>query len=299
MAKDRRTALESVQLLELQPSMVGGFEKFTYSHLRTRLVTMTDGDVAIGALDSGRPVGLIYAQVNANLAQVVSIFVIPSHRGLGVGTALLAAMEERMRAGSPRIYLAYPVGSSVLALERILAKRHFSEPVVDTLIYRLDSNLRKAPWFARYRLAQNARIGRWIDLSSDQRRMLASAQDAWYPSYLSPFRDEERVDPSLSVVLFEDHQPLGWCMAHRIADDTRLYSSLVVHPSIQHLGYAFTLVAESVNRQVSQNIPYGLFAVLVSNLPMLGIVQKWIQPYALAVTEQRSAFKVLSTASKR
>ncbi len=293
MQKNRRAALESVQWVELRPSTVGGFERFTYSHWRPRLLAMMETDVAIGALADGHPVGLIYAQKHATVAELVSVFVTASHRGLGIGTALLAQLEERLRAQCLRIHVVYPVGSSVLALECILAKRHFSDPAVDTFIYRVDAHITQASWFGQYRLARNVRLGLWADLSLAQRKALAAAQGTWYPAYLSPFRDEERIDPGLSVVLMQDDQPVGWCMAHAVAADTRLYTTLVVHPRIQHLGYAFTLVAESVNRQLSQGIPYGLFAVLIANQPMLRIVKKWIQPYALATTEQRTAYKGL------
>ena len=287
-----------MQLLPLQPSTVALFERFTFSHLRSRLSLTVNGDVAIGAYDGDQAVGLIYAYTDSDFAQIASIFVKTSHRGLGIGTALLSELESHLDGKVGRIHVAYPVGSSVLALERTLEKCEFSRPSTDTLIYRVDARLAGAPWFGKCTLARNARVVGWTDVTLAQRQAIASGQGEWFPLYLSPFRDEGRIDGGLSLVLLVGDQPMGWCMAHQISQDARLYTSLVVHPKMQHLGYAFSLVAESVERQVRQRIPYGLFAVLVGNHAMLSIVQKWIAPYALQVTEQRSASKVLVNPTK-
>jgi len=74
--------------------------KLTSPQLRTQLQNISpEGNIlAVGATESNRVVGLIFAEIwsDNKTAQVLSIFVVPTHRNRGIGTALLTYLEKEL-----------------------------------------------------------------------------------------------------------------------------------------------------------------------------------------------------------
>lgn len=291
--------MPAFRLTDLTGQTANSFKHFTYAHFRDRITQADPADLLIGALQNDQPIGLAYAQVVGETAWGGSLFVVSEHRNRGIATALMSEVERRLSQNGVRfISVGYTVGSCVEALERVFQKRGFSVPELDTWIYRIDTRIGHAAWMGRFPWPRNCRVVNWVDLTPEHRKTIFQGRGLWFPAYLSPFRDESRLDAALSLALLVDDEPAGWCVVHAVAADTRLYPSLVVRPQFQRLGYAFGLVAEAIGRQLAMGIPFGLFAVLCGNQPMMNVVRRWLAPYAVGVTEHRTVSKGLSKLSE-
>jgi GNAT superfamily N-acetyltransferase len=88
--------------------------------------------VALGGTRFGRPIGLILAELSDDGADgvVLSLFVRPGYRGIGVGTALLAALEVLLTdRGCQRLSMTYDATDPTsAALEAMLRRCGWEQP---------------------------------------------------------------------------------------------------------------------------------------------------------------------------
>lgn len=289
------------QLVSLEHSKVKDFETLTFQHLLPRLKQI-DNDpnlIAFGAESIYGAMGLIIAHVDQKLkrAEILSIYVRSEHRQKGIGTALLAEIESCLHeAGCDTVKLSYYSGKKVTSvLEAFLKKKEWTEPVVQTFIYKTDIKaIANAPWTRALQFPKNMETFMWSNLSEWEKDQLRNSTSIEYPSYLSPFKNEEVIDPFISIGLRTDTEIIGWSMVHHVSEDTRLYDSLFVESRYQHQGSAINLLAASIQLQVAANIPFGMFAVNTTNKVMKRLVDRWFEPYTISVTKMYVTFKSIS-----
>jgi GNAT superfamily N-acetyltransferase len=133
------------------------FHGLTFASLQSLLYTVeTASAAAVGATYNENPVGLALAIDLPDKKQwrLASLFVSPSHRNTGIGTALLKAMEEELqRRDVARFESRYHTNRPTTeAARRILAKLHWPSPTADRLICRCDRTMLSAPWLRDYPL---------------------------------------------------------------------------------------------------------------------------------------------------
>src|SRR5262245_32402737 len=149
------TNVPSLTIAPLQASMAQAVQHMTfpaYRHLLSLDANVRhpgDGDTRrvqpLGrvALIDDRPVGLALAERrlaagDRPAAALLSLFVDASMRSRGIGTALVAALEEALAGSRPtRLEAVYMTGKSdVAAIERVFARRGWQPPAMRTYTLR-------------------------------------------------------------------------------------------------------------------------------------------------------------------
>lgn len=281
------------------------YKVMTFPYLQPLLENLGSDSsiVAIGATCSDQPIGLVLGKVGSDeygkdSAEVLSIFVATSYRRRGISTALLTAMEDELhQRGCRKALIVYPIGKPTTpAFESLLQKCQWSQPEPRSLVYQ--STLEKimnAPWLYKYSLPNSFSTFLWNEITEDEKIAIQNKQEAerWYPEELSPFKDEDMVEPLNSLGLRYMGEVVGWMSTHRFLPDTIRYTALFVRKDLQRMGRAIPLLAEAIHIQNSSRIPKGIFVVDLGNERMCSFMKNRMAPYMTSITETRGAVKLL------
>ena len=280
------------------------YRPFTFPLYRSRLqgLKLAASTVAIAAADANQPIGLALAEIRPDgQAEVLSIFVKPTHRQQGVGTALLAHLSAELKLrGCANAHLVYTTGQPTTpALERLLQNSNWTAPHPRMLVCK--SNLDRivqAPWMQRSTLPSAYQICRWAEVTPAERLDIQQRQETcpWIPPDLVPFQYEQELEPLNSLGLRYQGQVVGWVITHRLAADTIRYTCSFVREDLQKMGRIIPLYVNAIQTQNQANIAKGIWTVPFCHASMIQFVKKRMSPYLNALEETRSSFRLLETA---
>lgn len=286
------------------------YQPFTFALYRSRLQALkfASSTVAIAAADaSNQPIGLALADIrpDGQSAEVLSIFVKPSHRQQGVGTALLTHLAAELRArGCTTAHLVYTTGQpTTSALERLLQKDHWSLPQPRMLVCRSTTDkIANAPWMQRQTLPSAYQIFPWQEITPAECLAIQQTQatSPWIPKDLYPFQLEENLETLNSLGLRYQGQVVGWMITHRLAPDTIRYSFGFIRQDLQKMGRLIFLIANAVQLQINaETIPNMICAVSCDRAPMMQFVSKHMAPYLTTIEQTRGCYKLLVQTSNQ
>ncbi len=276
------------------------YQSLTFPLFRTKMRTLTsEGSlVAIGASNSKKPIGLVLAEIlpDSHCAQILSIFVLPSHRRQGVGTALLNYLErELVIRGCTEFELLceldnFKVQSQLFPLEALLRKCNWNFFNTD-LVYRSNlATIFKAPFMRKKNyLPSDMHIFSWEEITSKERLTIEQTQRKkfWIKETLYPFKYEENFEPLNSLGLRYQGEVVGWMLTERISVDTILYRCMFVRKDLQKMGRGIALLVEAIKRQNQANIPNGIWEVNHKNTLMIRFIDRYMLPYLTSRGEIR------------
>lgn len=304
---------ESVTIVPLYPSMAGAVRHMTfpaYRHLLSLGENVRhphDGDTrrvqplgTVAMLDH-RPIGLALAErpvdtgeASAHESALLSLYVEASMRGRGVGTALVAALEDVMTGPLPtRLEAVYMTGKAdVSAIERVFAKRGWQPPAMRTYTLRFTTDdAERMPWFGRVPLRdRDFEMFAWSELGQDERDTLVASQHArpWIPDGLEFWRhDHAGFDPVSSLGLRYRGAVVGWTINHRLAADTTRISGAFVRDDFSRRGRLMALWTESITRMKADGVHWISSITPVQLAPMVAFLARRCAPWATFVGETR------------
>ena len=184
------------------------YEALTFPSLRkqAQVRAISEPLVTVAVSYQGQFIGLALAEVHPDgeLAQVLSLFVIPEHRGHRVGTALLAHLEQALaREGCPYADLAYQSDwPGAAAMERLLRSHDWAPPQVRVLFCKTTTErIAAAPWLHQASPSEGFTIFPWSELTPQERQAVEGWQATAlpYPPAWAPFQGEEQVEPLNSL----------------------------------------------------------------------------------------------------
>ncbi|MBN1139475.1 MAG: GNAT family N-acetyltransferase [Anaerolineae bacterium] len=287
------------------------YAPLTYPHFRP-LVEMfeqfQDSTRAVGYAVAGKPIGLALAQVCADCqaVHVRSVFVHTAYQGKGIGTALLARLEQELaQCPYPLFHCEYPSGRPETPIwEHILIKRGWQPPRATYLRCAVIGKtavdaLMAAPWIQRPPpLPAGAELFLWHDLSADERGSLEGQQAAeHYEHGIEPVIGERPCEPLNSVGLRYGGEVIGWMLTVRTAPGCILYDRLFVDERFRHTGLGIALLVEAIKRQYAQDghLPHvgGVWRTHVENQPMVQFFTHRLKPYLSSLVEMSTSHKEL------
>jgi GNAT superfamily N-acetyltransferase len=258
--------------------------------------------VAVGVHFSSQPVGLVLAETsteqNQKIATILSVFVVPEHRGCGLGKSLLTYMEEELiQLGCLQVNVVYVSNSSTPYWEKILQKCNWSTPQVRMLVCScLIANFKDAAWLKLANTLPSAyTIFPWVELTNQERESIQEQQatSSWYPEILSPWSEEEIIEPLNSLGLRYEDQVVGWMITHRVAEDTIRYTKMFVREDLQRLGRAISLLAKAIKLQLeTKEDSKAVCTVFAENAEMIRFVDKRLAPHLNSIRQSWGASKV-------
>ena len=278
------------------------YQTLTHRELRPYLQSQELGKtiIAIGASKGSNPVGLAFAEFNqkTKCAELLSIFVLPSHRRCGIGTALLSFLEqELLLKDCNKIELDCKTNKlTTPALKLLLRKFNWSELKPSLVECIANDKMLNAPWlYNKYRFPSKMNIFPWGEITSQERFVIEQTQQEkpWINRELIPPKEGENFEPINSLGLRYQGQVVGWIITERIHSDTIFYKSMFVRKNLQKKGLGIALVVNAIQRQAKAKVPLGVWQVFLDNLPMLNFVKKRMTPYLTSFDEISKSSKLL------
>lgn len=278
------------------------YQRFTFPLYRARLLagTIQGATVAIGAMAGDRAIGLVLAELvpAQRSANLLSIFVDPSHRCRGIGTALLTRLEQELQQqGCPELQLVYVTGKpSTAALERLLQRCHYPSPQPRMIVCKSTTErIAAAPWMQKYYLPPAFQIVPWVDITPSERYTIQQQQDehAWIPADLVPFQLEDNFEPINSLALRYRQQVVGWVITHRLDANTIRYTCSFVRDDLQRMGRIIPMYVTAIQRQEQAGIRNGIWTVPRRHTAMFNFVQQRMAAYMTSIEETRGMTKSL------
>jgi len=278
------------------------YSSLTYPLYRSRLQTLTiEGKtIAIGASVSDKPVGLVLAEILGDgSAKVLSIFVEPNYRCLGIGAALLNTLEEELTLRDcTNLEIVYTLAkSTTLALERLLQKCNWPSAKPRMLICKTTTDdMINAPWMKLSRLPAAYEIFPWMEITPQERVALKKQQEEkhWMASDAIPFDYEQDLEPINSIGLRYKGEVVGWLITHRTAPDTIRYTCSYVRPDIQRMGRIIPLYIRATQLQMEAGISRGTWTVSLMHTSMIAFVKKHMRPYLISLEQSMGSSKSLT-----
>jgi hypothetical protein len=159
-------------------------------------------------------------------------------------------------------------------------------------------NIKDASWLKLHNLLPSGYTSfPWVELTLQERELIQKQQaiSPWYPEILSPFKEEEAIEPLNSLGLRYQNQVVGWMITHRVAADTVRYTKLFVREDLQPLGRAISLLSAAIKLQLeSRETTKAVFTVVANNTPMVRFVYRRLAPYGLSVRQSWEASILLT-----
>lgn len=290
------------QFIRLNEKKATLYEKLTYPKFRPYLKTLDYDNtlIAIGVNLASQPVGLALAEIltDENSSEILSLFVVPEHRGKGLGKTLLEHLEkELISQGCSQVSLVYISNATTPYLEKILKERQWSNPQFRMLVGSSPiENLKDAPWLnLDNRLPSSYSIFPWLELSLQERKLIQQQQSdsPWYPEVLSPFTEEENIEPINSLGLRYHDKVVGWMVTHQVVVDTIRYTKLFVRKDMQRLGRGIALLAAAIKLQLKSTKTQGIFTTFADNDSMINFIHKHLAPYLTSIRQSWGSQKLL------
>lgn len=226
--------------------------------------------LALVAYDSGVPVGLILAELPiardeppapcetsyGGLPAILSVYVAPERRGLGIASRLFERLEQTVAAhGFDQLEAVYTSGRpSISQIERIFARRGWSPPRARSLVMRFSPQLALArPLMSAPKLAAVRReleIFPWSELGAWERVELerSHTERPWIAPGLEPWRFDRRgFDPS-SVGARYRGEVVGWVINHRVNAEIIRFTCSFMHPKLSRRGRIVPLYYAALER---------------------------------------------------
>jgi GNAT superfamily N-acetyltransferase len=227
-------------------------------------------------------------------SELLSLYVDASMRGRGVGTALVAALEDAMSGlGPTRLEAVYMTGKAdVAAIERVFAKRGWQPPTMRTYTLRFTTDdAERMPWFGRVPLRdRDFEMFAWGDLRQAERDALIASQHAqpWIPEGLEFWRhDHAGFDPVSSLGLRYRGEVVGWTINHQLAADTTRISGAFVRDDLSRRGRLMALWTESITRMKAGGVRWISSITPVQLAPMVAFLARRCAPWATFCGETR------------
>jgi hypothetical protein len=134
-----------------------------------------------------------------------------------------------------------------------------------------------------------------VELTNQERESIQEQQatSPWYPEILSPWSDEEIIEPLNSLGLRYKDQVVGWMITHRVAEDTIRYTKMFVRKDLQSLGRAISLLAKAIKLQLeTMEDSKAVCTVFADNTEMIRFVDKRLAPHLNSMRQSWGASKV-------
>lgn len=212
--------------------------------------------ITLGIFDQNHLLGLVIASLMTK-ALSAEILYLSNDYAQELLTALEALLREKKCF---LVCMNYPAENAD-SLEKTLSDLQWGKPYQILERYFFDTTLFPKNWFKhKLQWPNDFKEFSWNALTEQERQDLQNQERAGsFPLSVSPFGEEEIIEPINSLGLRHTNEVIGWMITHRIAPDTIRYTSLYIHPQYRQSGYPIQLLSHSINLHLKHPIKWGIF----------------------------------------
>lgn len=258
--------------------------------------------MAFAAMDQDTPVGVVLASIIPafKIAEVHSLFVAEPYRNKKIATRLMQALQKEL---SLEHYLAikgiYEVETPFTPiLEHIFNRLGWAPPQPFSFQCHFDTDF-NAPWlYKKYSLPKGFKVFPWGQLTPKESQKLHLQQDQGvFPTRVSPFIHEDRIEPTSSLGLRYRGEVIGWMITQRLAPDLVQFSALYIDREFKFRGPAMRLLTDSIKLYLASGIRNSVIYINLLQVEpsWLKFVEKRLIPYANKVTHTNQTWCKISS----
>lgn len=259
--------------------------------------------IAIGAFVADQPVGLILANYIPclRIADMHSLSLLPAYSTEKTAKEMLKQLEKILiNENCLVIRFVYPAENLVVKiLEPHLKQIGWSNPKPFGIHCEFDANTFNPPWFKlQGTYPEGFSEFPWAELTESENKQLHyQLAQGVFPIEVSPFNIKTApIDLASSLGLRYKDEVIGWMVNHRLSPDKLQYSALFIQRQFQQSGIAITMLAHSIDRQISAGIRWGVLDLNLKQIDRtwLNFVQRRLIPYASKVTSTNEIWRPLT-----
>ena len=251
---------------------------------------------AIGATMNKKPAGLLVAKNSIvkteSIIHIESVFVGTAYRRLGIGSALLEAIESHASQQQAKLTTTLIEDSNgTPAMNALLDAHNWGTPKLSTIICKAD-----ASFFVDLPLLNNhifhfnspLETFSWSKRTEkDEATLKELIIEHSIPQGLRPDSDEHlTIHQNVSVGVRENGELVGWMIVHTINATTLRHSSLWIAPHLIGKGHGIILSAEAIRNQekVVDTFPNSIFIFDCKNEAMRRFVNRRLLPSIASIS---------------
>lgn len=278
------------------------YQKYTFPRYRNVFADSDAGEryFGIGVFNEESPVGLILGKPNLNYPEnmmVVSIYIVEEHQRKGLATMLFQRFEAEMKAQGYRSVEIWYINNreSIEYIEKIMKRLGWTQPEVREQIYKCGINNLNHEWINRYKIRRPFSYCNYLELSLFEKNHLTEGCNVWYYQGLSPFIEEEKINPETTLFLKYQGEIIGWNGTFRASAETIAYRSVFIKKEFWGTGAIIPLLltAIRIHCEMIDKFPYAAFQVSLENKAMGKIITKGIGRGFISITDRLVSYKIL------
>jgi hypothetical protein len=179
----------------------------------------------------------------------------------------------------------------------VFAKRDWSVPKTRTVTMRFKpEEMTRTPWWDRGRMGPEFEIFPWTEMTPEGLEEIRESdrRGNWVPIGLAAWRHgRPPFDTVSSVGLRCSGEVVGWCLNHRIADDTVRITCAFVRTDLARSGHFFPLLTESFKRLLQAGCSWCSSTTPVEYPRMVNFIKRRFAPHITFFGETRGTEKAL------
>lgn len=285
------------------------FDQFTFPRvsLQVQIKKIDSPLMTIIAKNHQQYLGAIIVEnLNNGTAKILSWYVLPPFRGLGIGKNLLEQTNKILRKNKfQSMHLSFRSDwKNAEATENILKKQKWEAPQTGVYICKIpyDSyhEIIQTAWGKRATLPEDIELFNWKDLTQKERERIINKKvtENWFEDSVYPFQSEDKIDYATSTGFKYKGEVIGWMITHRSKSDTVEFSAAFVDQNYKGGGLRknslfLPLLLKSIELGSKDGAKYGTWQISHQNKTMLKFTEKFLKPYLTTFTELKFAYKVL------
>lgn len=274
---------QAVQATPLRGAIPEVYRELVPPELRNLLQQLPPHMLALGTGYEGRALGLAVAELGAKpgTAHLRTLTVAEPVRRQGLGRQIYALLESGLLQNGVRSVSAeFLAGEEAASNESLFLRAcGFIQPEPGIFVRNVPLHVTsELPWTTRMQLPRVLGVGTFASLTPDERHSLQQGQGSWYPPLLSPFLEEELIDPERSLLLRYRGAIAGWLILERFDRETILFKTMFVHRRHQRMARGIALIAEALRRLQANPGGYqnAIFTVEADNADMVRFMNNHI-----------------------
>ncbi|AFM04509.1 TIGR03032 family protein [Bernardetia litoralis DSM 6794] len=260
--------------------------------------------IVIVAKNTQHYVGALFIELHPNkVGKILSWFVLPPFRGLGIGKELFTRAEKLLRRNKfNSVHLEYRSDwKSISTFEGILERNKWEKPKPKLYLCKSSIDIiSKAPWMKKLSLPQDIELYLWKYTTQEEKNKILQRKQSnnWYPDHLSPFQHENNMDLTTSVGLKFNGEIIGWMITHRLRDDTVEFTAAFVDQNaagggLRKQSLFLPVLASSLQYLRADGAKYGIWQMQIDNPSIQKFTEKFLKPYLISFVESKFSYKVL------